>query len=233
MKKSVGILGGMGPMATAELFYKIVNNTDAHSDSEHIRVYVDSNPSIPDRTAAILHGGKDPLPAMRESMKKLISCGADCIAIPCNTAYYFAEILEQESSVPILNMPAISSAQCARRFAGAKAGILATDGTLAAGIYQTALKEAGVDYVLPDKFQQEAVMRVIYEGVKAGKNAESYRQDMETAVEGMAKRGAEVFILGCTELPIAVKELKLQIPYIDSLEELARAAVKFCGAELK
>ncbi len=220
-------------MATAELFYKIVNSTNAHSDNEHIRIYVDSNTSIPDRTAAILYGGKDPFPAMRESLQKLISCGADCIVIPCNTAYYYIDRLQNESAVPILNMPNITAAECARRFPGAKAGILATDGTLTAEIYQKALGSAGVDYVLPEKNEQEALMRVIYDGVKAGKEPESYRQDMELAINGMTKRGADVFILGCTELPIAENKLKLQMPYVDSLDELARATVKYCCAELK
>ncbi len=83
MKKTIGILGGMGPLATADLFQKIVSLTAASSDSEHIRVYIDSNTSIPDRTAAILSGGPDPLPAMRDSLRKLEACGADCVIMPC------------------------------------------------------------------------------------------------------------------------------------------------------
>ena len=220
-------------MATAELFYKIVNNTNAHADSEHIRVYMDNNTSIPDRTAAILWGGKDPFPALNESLQKLISCGADCIVIPCNTSHYYIDRLQSESSVPILNMPQITAEECAKRFPDAKAGILATKGTLAAEIYQKALAKVGVDFVLPNEYEQDALMQVIYDGVKAGNEPESYRQDMEFALNGMKKRGADYFILGCTEFPIAVKELKLEIPYVDSLEELARAAVKYCGAELK
>ena len=220
-------------MATAELLYKIVNNTNANADSEHIRVYMDSNTTIPDRTAAILWGGKDPFPALCESLQKLISCGADCIVIPCNTSHYYSDRLQAESSVPILNMPRITAEECVKRFPDAKAGILATKGTLVAEIYQKALAKVGVDFVLPNEYEQDALMQVIYDGVKAGNQPESYRQDMEFALNGMKKRGADYFILGCTELPIAVKELKLQIPYVDSLEELARAAVKYCGAELK
>ncbi len=233
MKKSVGILGGMGPMATAELFYKIVNNTDAHSDGEHLRVFMDNNPAIPDRTAAILRGGESPLPALYESLHKLISCGADCIIIPCNTSHHYLPQLQKESPVPILNMPEITAEESAKRFPGKKAGILATKGTLAVGIYQEVLKNAGVSYIIPDEEGENALMRVIYDGIKAGKDGESYREDIENTLSAMKERGADFFILGCTELPIAVKELNLKIPYVDSLEELAKAAVKFCGAELK
>ena len=94
MKKSIGILGGMGPLATADLFRKIVLLTDAARDNDHIRVYIDDNASIPDRTAAILSGGADPLPAMTDSLRKLEACGADCIIMPCNTAHYFLPRLQ-------------------------------------------------------------------------------------------------------------------------------------------
>ena len=89
MKKSIGILGGMGPMATADLFQKITALTAASCDREHIRIYIDSNPAIPDRTAAILEGGEDPLPAMTDALRHLEACGADCLIMPCNTAHYF------------------------------------------------------------------------------------------------------------------------------------------------
>ncbi|MBR6556177.1 MAG: amino acid racemase, partial [Clostridia bacterium] len=89
MKKTIGILGGMGPLATADLFRKIVLLTEAACDNDHIRIYIDDNASIPDRTAAILQGGTDPVPVMSDSLKKLESCGADCIIMPCNTAHYF------------------------------------------------------------------------------------------------------------------------------------------------
>ena len=104
MKKSIGILGGMGPMATADLFQKIVALTGANGDNEHIRVYIDSNASIPDRTAAILDGGEDPLPAMTDSLRKLEACGADCIIMPCNTAHYFLPRLVEISERPFVSM---------------------------------------------------------------------------------------------------------------------------------
>ena len=88
-KKTIGILGGMGPLATADLFEKITLLTKAETDRDHIRVYIDSNTNIPDRTAAILNGGADPVPEMADALKHLEQCGADCVIMPCNTAHYF------------------------------------------------------------------------------------------------------------------------------------------------
>ena len=94
MKKSIGIIGGMGPMATVDLYRKIVACTDASCDNDHVRVDIDSNAAIPDRTAAILRGGPDPVPQMADSGRKLTACGADCLIMPCNTAHYFLPRLQ-------------------------------------------------------------------------------------------------------------------------------------------
>ena len=103
-KKSIGILGGMGPLATADLFRKIVLMTKAERDSDHIRIYIDDNCFIPDRTGAILRGGESPLPQMRDSLSKLQACGADCIIMPCNTAHYFLPELKKDASVPFISI---------------------------------------------------------------------------------------------------------------------------------
>lgn len=233
MKKSIGILGGMGPLATADLFRKIVLLTDAARDNDHIRVYIDDNASIPDRTAAILSGGADPLPAMTDSLRKLEACGADCIIMPCNTAHYFLPRLQALTEVPFLSMLEATARACADRFPGGTAAVLATKGTLSAGLYQAALEKAGVPFLLPSETEQDALMRVIYDGVKAGKGPEDYRTDMESVVETLVARGADYFILGCTELPLAAQALSLPQPVVDPTAELAKAAIRFCGYGVK
>ena len=233
MKKTIGILGGMGPLATADLFRKIVTMTKAGCDNDHIRIYIDDNASIPDRTAAILSGGKDPTPIMADSLKKLESCGADCIIMPCNTAHYFLPRLQAMTEVPFLSMLEATAKTCAKTFPGKTAAILATKGTLATGLYEEALKAQGVAYLVPDADEQNALMRVIYEGVKADAAPEAYRADMEGVMETLAARGADYFILGCTELPVAADLLGLTQPMIDPTTELAKAAITFCGYELK
>ena len=233
MKKTIGILGGMGPMATADLFQKITALTGADGDNEHIRVYIDSNASIPDRTAAILSGGEDPVPAMADALRHLELCGADCIIMPCNTAHYFLPRLEALTKLPFLSMIEAAAEACRVRFPGKTVGILATTGTLSAGLYQEALAAAGVPFLVPDRGEQERLMEVIYQGVKAGAPPDAYREAFLSVTEGMAGRGADCFLLACTELPLAVRELELDLPRVDPTEELAKAAIRFCGCSVR
>ena len=233
MKKTIGILGGMGPMATADLFQKITALTDAAGDNEHIRVYIDSNASIPDRTAAILAGGEDPVPAMADALRHLELCGADCVIMPCNTAHCFLPRLKPLTELPFLSMIEAAASACRARFPGKSVGILATKGTLAAGLYQEALAARGVPFLVPDEAERDALMEVIYQGVKAGAPPESYREAFLSVTEGMAARGAECFLLACTELPLAVRALGLDLPCVDPTEELAKAAIRFCGYRVK
>lgn len=233
MKKAIGILGGMGPLATADLFRKIVTMTKADRDNDHIRIYIDDNSAIPDRTAAILSGGTDPVAEMSDSLAKLVACGADCILMPCNTAHYFLPRLQAQTEVPFISMLEATAKACAKQFPDKTAGILATKGTLATGLYEKALKKEGVDFLVPDEAEQDALMRVIYDGVKADADPETYRADMETVMKRLSARGANYFILGCTELPLAVQLLELTQPVIDPTAELAKAAICFCGYEIK
>ena len=233
MKKSIGILGGMGPLATADLFRKIVLLTDAARDNDHIRIYIDDNASIPDRTAAILSGGADPLPAMTDSLRKLEACGADCIIMPCNTAHYFLPRLQEQTRVPCISMLAETAQACALRVPGKTACVLATRGTLASGLYERALEAEGVSCILPDEAQRDVLMYAIYDCVKGGKPLETVRQPMEALLADLSARGADYFILGCTELPIVAQELALPGDFIDPTSELAKAAILFCGYELK
>ena len=228
-KKTIGILGGMGPLATADLFQKIVLLTKADTDREHIRVYIDSNTNIPDRTAAILSGGEDPVPEMASALRHLEACGADCIIMPCNTAHYFLPRLQAMTKIPFLSILTAAAEACKAQFPGKTVGILATRGTLAANLYQEALVQAGVPYLVPDAPAQDALMRVIYDGVKAGKGPDSYRADFLTVLEQMSAGGAEVFLLGCTELPLAAEALNIALPTVDPTAELAKAAIRFCG----
>lgn len=233
MKKSIGILGGMGPLATADLFRKIVTLTKAGCDNDHIRIYIDDNSSIPDRTAAILSGGGDPVPAMSESLNKLAACGADCIIMPCNTAHYFLPRLQAQTEIPFLSMLEATAQSCRGRFPGKTAAVLATRGTLASGLYQQVLEAQNAAYLIPDEAEQDALMRVIYDGVKADAAPETYRADWESVLAAMTARGADYFILGCTELPLAVDLLGITAPAVDPTEELAKTAIRFCGYESK
>ena len=169
MSKTIGILGGMGPLATADLFRKITCLTKASCDNDHIRVYIDSNARIPDRTAAILSGGTNPVPEMTSALRHLEACGADCIIMPCNTAHYFLPQLQAKTETPFLSMLAATAKTCAAKFPGKTAAILGTKGTLATGLYDRALEGEGVAFVLPDEAERDTLMHLIYDVVKASK----------------------------------------------------------------
>ena len=233
MKKSIGILGGMGPMATADIFTKIVAHTKANADSEHIRIYIDNDPAIPDRTGAILAGGPDPVPEMTAALRNLEKCGADCILLPCNTAHYFLPRLQDMTKIPFLSMPQATARACAGAFPGKTAGLMATTGTLSTGLYEKAMEAAGVKFAVPDEAGRKALMQVIYEGVKADADPESYREAMAFAMDGLKAQGADYFVLACTELPLAFSALALTEPFIDPTLELALEAIRFCGYETK
>lgn len=232
MKKTLGILGGMGPLATADLFTKIVTMTKADCDNDHIRIFIDNNAQIKDRTAAILHGGQSPLPQLMESAKKLEKMGADCIIMPCNTAHYFLQSLQMQVKVPFLSMIGQAVRVAKQRYPGQKAGILATTGTLDAGVYSRAFMDEGVEVVLPDEEQRRYLMSVIYDGVKAGKMPTD-PEPFNAVLREMESRGAGYFILGCTELPVAVQSLGLENNFVDATTELAKAAIEYCGYEVK
>ena len=233
MKKRLGILGGMGPLATADLYRKIVELTEADCDNGHIRVIIDSNTAIPDRTAAILSGGRDPVPEMLSAAENLAACGAECIIMPCNTAHYFLPELQSKIDVPILDMTKIAAERCAELYPGKRVCVLATRGTLASGVYTRSLEEEGVEYLLPDSDEQDVLMHLIYDVVKASRPLAPERGTWSSLLERLREKGADYFLLGCTELPILSGYLAVPGPFLDSTEELAKAAISFCGYEVK
>ena len=233
MKKTIGILGGMGPLATADLFRKITLFTKAGCDNDHIRVYIDSNAQIPDRTAAILNGGKDPLPEMRSALHSLEACGASCVIMPCNTAHYFLPQLQAKTETPFISMLAATAKACAAQFPGKTAAVLGTKGTLATGLYDRALEAEHVPFLLPEEPERDELMRLIYDVVKASKPLMPEAEAWQRLLDGLRARGADYFILGCTELPPAFELYRLDYPNVDPTLELALGAIRAAGCETK
>ncbi len=229
-KKTIGIIGGMGPLATVDLFNKIVLNTKAQKDQEHIRVVVDNNTNIPDRTKAILQNGADPVKELVKSAKRLSKMGADFLIMPCNTAHYFHSKVQKKINIPLLNMLKITL-NALKEQGITKAGLLATDGTIQSGIYKTVFEGSGIELIYPEKEGQNAVMSMIYDGVKAGvKDFDT--SGVKKAIKDLEDKGAKVMILGCTELPLAVKMYNLDCISIDPTLELAKEAIRKAGGEL-
>jgi aspartate racemase len=229
MKKTLGIIGGVGPLATMFIGEMIVRLTKASTDQEHVHTIIDNDTTIPDRTAYILDSTKaNPVPVIQRDAVKLASAGADLICIPCNTAHTFYDEIEDASPVPVLHMIR-ETAKRAAHVGAKRVGILATDGTVFSKVYQSALEEQGLEPVLPNADIQAKVMSIIYDEVKAGRDVSM--DAWQEIADHMKSLKCDKVVLGCTELSIVNKELKLGNYYIDSLIVLAQAAIEACGYE--
>lgn len=230
MKKTVGIIGGMGPMATADLFEKITENTLAKTDQEHLHVIIDSNTNIPDRTMALLSGGPDPLEEMTRSLKRLISAGADILAMPCNTAHCYYDKLCCFTTLPIVNM--IEETVTYIQNQGlSEVALLGTDGLLEIGPYQKALGQKRIHFRLLSATGQKELMKLIYRGVKAGNTCLEI-SELQRELAAMEQDGVQAFVLACTELPIAFKQYHIKGLTVDPTLILARAIIRKAGASL-
>ncbi len=230
-RKRLGVIGGLGPLATAYFFELVIQMTDAETDQEHVEMIIYSRPSIPDRTSYITGASREnPLPAMAETGRWLVDQGAEIIAIPCITAHYFHKELAEVISVPVIHIVR-ETAEHLSVHGIKKAGIMATDGTIYSGLFQKELRERGIEGVLPDEKNQKYVMDLIYQDVKAGRPIEI--EKFNEAARYLKACGAEVIILGCTELSLIKRNYAIGAGYLDAMEILARKAVLLCGADLK
>jgi len=225
-EKIIGILGGMGPEATMDLFYKIIKLTPAEKDQDHLRIIIDNNPKIPDRTAAILGKGKDPLHALRETAKNLEKAGADFIIIPCNTAHYFLPSIQESVKIPILNMIEEAAKETRKKIPQIKkVGLLASAGVYETKIYHQHFKKFDIEVSSPEEKDKEKVMKVIY-AVKAGDLSEEVKKNILSIAQKLINKGAEAIITGCTEIPLILKEGNVSVPIIDPTQVLAKAAIR-------
>ncbi|MDE7323592.1 MAG: amino acid racemase [Lachnospiraceae bacterium] len=229
--KTIGIIGGMGPLATCDMYRKIILHTRADKDSEHLHIIIDSNSDIPDRTKAILYHGKSPVKYLKKSAQRLEQCGAELIIIACNTSHYFLDKVRSSVKVPILSMIDVTLS-AAKRKGITKAALFATEGTVKSGIYTTEFERNGIELLLPDDIQQGIITDAIYRCIKAGKDGND-SQDIQRLVNRFEAEGAQAVILGCTELPIFMQTQDIAGEFIDPSLELAKAVILAAGAELK
>ncbi len=222
----VGVLGGMGPLATVDLYRKIIEATPAQRDQDHLHLVIESNPAVPDRSDALLHGGDDPTPLLIEGSRRLERAGADFIVVPCNTAHAFLPHVVPHVSVPFVSMIEETAMTIAARWPGSTVGILATAGTVAANLYQEQFERQGLASIAPDEGGQRYVSRAIAD-VKSGQVGRAQTELLVDAALGLIARGAQVLIAACTELPLIVTEADLPVPLVDPTRVLAEAAIAF------
>ncbi len=224
----IGILGGMGPLATADFMREIILHTPASGDADHIPLIVSSLPQIPDRVGPILTGnGDSPIPAIRARLKILLDAGARCIAMPCNTAHFWYDEIARDCPVPFLSIVDATLAELSRRLASpAKVGLIGTAATLQAELFQRPLAAAGYIPVLPDAAMMEAG---ILPGIRLVKqnHPEQAAPMFRAAIDGLIQAGASVVVLACTEVPSALRDDQalLQNSCIDTSASLARACI--------
>lgn len=205
----LGIVGGVGPAATVDFMEKIIANTAAHRDQDHVKLIVEHNPQIPDRTANLIGEGEDPTLALYAACKRLEANQADLIAIPCNTAHAYIERMRGQVDVPIINMLQETVSHIKRHHADVRTvGLLATAGTIGSRVYHDAAAGAPFELLVPDDTHQALVMRAIYgkHGIKAGYLDGECRHDLMRALQHLVGAGATLVILGCTELPLLLQE---------------------------
>lgn len=225
--KKLGVIGGLGPMATAYYMQRVIEMTDASSDQEHIEILIHSKPSIPDRTSFILNKSEEnPMPDLLEVGRGLKEAGADILAMPCVTAHFFQKELEEKIGLTIIN--ALEKVPEYLAGEGIKSvGIMATDGTIETELFQKSLERYGMVAYVPSKAGQAKVMSIIYDQVKAGKKVDI---DMLNQVaKELFDMGAQVIVLGCTELAIAKRDNRLAAGFLDVIDVLARESVLECG----
>lgn len=230
-RRVVGVLGGMGPLATADFYTKLVRLTPARRDQDHLHVIIDSDPVIPDRTAAVLEGGPDPVPALAAAARRLAWAGAELIAIPCNSAHAFLDEIRRAAGVPVLDITEeVAAAACRLRPAPRAVGLLATSATLRTRLYHRALRARGIAVIEPEPAAQRRVMEAIH-AVKAGDLGPSVRARVLEAGGALVRRGAQAIVLGCTELPLVADPGEAPAPLLDGTEILARAVIRDAAGE--
>ena len=232
-KKTIGVLGGMGPDATAFFFRLLVRSTDATTDQDHARILVWNDPRVPPRSEAILSGGPSPLPALLEGLALLESAGAGLVVMPCVTAHRYASELAAAARVPFVDLIVETLAHIRKEFPALKtAGLLASHGTIRAGLFSKAAAKAGIDIRVPSAGEQESVTAAVHE-IKAGRASGRPRAILLRAARALAARGAEAVIAGCTEVPLVLRSEDLACPLFDPMAIGARACVRKAGYAVK
>lgn len=228
----IGILGGMGPAATVELFQNIITGTRVKNDQDHIEIIILNDPKVPDRTMFILDQGENPIPIMKQNIERLQDAGASVIMIPCMTAHTFIEELQNGLSIPIINGIELINSYLQRYYPNKKIGLLATTGSVKSKVYQKYIKN---EIIVPNEFAQKKLMHLIYgkDGIKTGNTGELIVKDIQEIVEEMESKSIEVIISGCTELGLVINSNNISIPVIDPLQLLAKKAIELNDKQYK
>ena len=227
-ERILGVLGGMGPLASAQFMMRLTLLTPAERDQDHIPAVLWSDPRVPDRGAARAGTGPDPLPALVRGLRGLEAAGCRAVAIPCNTAHGWIEGMRAATRLPILDIIDAATADLQRQgVGGGTVGVMGTASTLAMRLYQDRLGAEGWDTVEPSDDEMAQLVTPAIAAVKANQVAKAYAPLAEV-VGSLRRRGAGAVVLGCTEIPLGIQAGPwegLGVPVVDTIDALARAAI--------
>ncbi|WP_045218539.1 aspartate/glutamate racemase family protein [Desulfonatronum thioautotrophicum] len=229
-EKIVGIIGGMGPEATVDLMTRLIRLTPALDDADHVRCIVDNNPKVPSRIKALIEGGgASPVPELQDMARRLEAWGADFLAMPCNTAHYYFQDIQNAVSIPILNLIQITVRKVLKQQQGIKtAGILGSTAMRLTGLYHRAFAAVGVNVAYPDAACQDRVMAAITD-IKKGAMDQA-APAVNAAVTSLQAQGAQVIVVACTELGLV--PVASPLPLHDAADILAREIIDTCKGRL-
>jgi aspartate racemase len=227
-EKVLGVLGGMGPLASAQFMLRLTLLTPAERDQDHIPAVLWSDPRVPDRTSSKLAGGEDPLPWLLRGIAGLRQANCGAIAIPCNTAHGWYDQMQAAAGAPILHIVDAAATDLRRQnIPPGPIGLMGTAGTLAMRLYQDRLGKQGWDCLTPPDTDMQSLVTPAIAAVKANRVANAY-PPLAKAIQHLKNRGAQAIVLGCTEIPLGIQAgpwQSLNIPLVDTIDALARAAI--------
>lgn len=229
--RTVGVIGGLGPLATLDFFDRILRRTRTYKESDHLRLIIDNNTKIPDRNAFTRGEGPSPGPALAASARGLQEAGADLVVMACNTAHAWEGDIRAALTVPFISMIETTTL-AVTDLRPTAAGVLAVDACLSAGLYQNALETAGVKSLLLPAESQRTFMELIYR-VKSGDTGETVKRAMATLARRLEAQGAEVIIAGCTEIPLVLTADDIEGELVSSTDALVERTIVEAGGELK
>lgn len=229
--KTVGVIGGLGPIATLDFFDRILKRTKAVREQDHLRLIIDNNTKIPDRNAYKRGEGPSPGPALASAARALQDAGAEFIVMACNTTHAWEAEIRAAISVPFISIIEETTKVVADLNPDG-AGVLAVDACLSSNLYQEALTKRGVRPLLLPADSQRTFMELIYR-IKGGDTGETVKRSMATLARKLEAQGAEVIIAGCTEIPLVLTADDIDGELVNSTDVLVERTIVFAGAELK
>jgi len=227
--KTIGVIGGMGPAATAAFMQRIIDLTAAEDDAQHVPLLVDMNPQIPSRIEAILGGGENPGPTLAVMAKALEARGAKALTMPCNTAHFYESYIKDAVDIPLLNMLSLAAKHITSETRSGKVGMLASPLTDQVGIFKTAFASFDLEVIFPN--DADYVLSII-RTIKSSSISPDMRAKLSELGRELKTRGADYLLVGCSEFSLLTNQVETDLPIGDTVDILATEAIRFSGGVL-